>query len=251
MFLSQLVITKDSFVSDIVRQDYRTARVFRNYAIDYCCGGKWAIGTVCELKGIEFSSVKKDLDHAIRPIQLSHLVRYDSWDIDFLVDYIINIHHSYLRQSLPEVKKIVKEFASEHADDHAGLAQIYQEVELLCKDMIPHLDEEEKIIFPYIQQIYHAYESKEPYAGLLVRTLRKPVENLMRHEHDNVSKRLASLRLLTNNYTPPANACASHNVVFSLLKELDSDLSQHVYLENEILFPRAIAMEKELLAKDR
>jgi regulator of cell morphogenesis and NO signaling len=106
---------------------------------------------------------------------------------------------------------------------------------------------EEEILFPYIRQIAHAYKSRESYAGLLVRTLRKPVENVMQHEHETISKILNRIRLLTDNYQSPPNACVSHGVTFSLLKELDNDLVQHVYLENQILFPRAIAMEKELL----
>lgn len=100
-----------------------------------------------------------------------------------------------------------------------------------------------------MRQISHAYESKESYASLLVRTLRKPVEDLMHHEHDTLKKVLTRFRSLTNNYMAPDNACTSHRVAFSLLQELDDDIVQHLYLENEVLFPKAIAMEKELLQK--
>ena len=120
----------------------------------------------------------------------------------------------------------------------------------LYKDIIPHLQQEEEILFPYIRQIAHAYNSKESYASLLVRTLRKPVEEVMKYEHESISRILHSLREYTNNYTPPENACVSHQVAFSMLKELDHDLVQHVFLENEILFPKAIAMEKELTGKE-
>lgn len=105
------------------------------------------------------------------------------------------------------------------------------------------------MIFPYIRQISHAYESKESYASLLVRTLRKPVEDLMHDEHNSIGKTLTQLRELTNNYTAPENACTSHRLAYSLIKELDDDLVQHIYLENDILFPKAISMEKELLER--
>jgi regulator of cell morphogenesis and NO signaling len=98
-----------------------------------------------------------------------------------------------------------------------------------------------------VRQIAHAYADKEPYAGLLVRTLRKPVEDMMKQEHDHIMESLVRMRQLSANYTPPESACVSHRLNFSLLRELDNDLAQHFYLENKILFPRAIAMEKELL----
>jgi regulator of cell morphogenesis and NO signaling len=113
--------------------------------------------------------------------------------------------------------------------------------------MLPHLQHEEEIIFPYIRQIAHAYDNKESYAGLLVRTLRKPVENVMHHEHEAVHKILGNMRQLTNHYTPPQHACTNHKVTFLKLLEIDNDLTQHMYLENDILFPRAIEMEKKLL----
>ena len=93
----------------------------------------------------------------------------------------------------------------------------------------------------------HAYESREPYAALLVRTLRKPVENMMAHEHKYIEKYLTAMREITNNYTPPPNSCITHRVAFFKLKELDNDVVQHMHLENNILFPKAIAMEKEIL----
>jgi regulator of cell morphogenesis and NO signaling len=113
--------------------------------------------------------------------------------------------------------------------------------------MIPHLQQEEEIIFPYIRQLTHAFQSSESYASLLVRTMRKPIEGLMNHEHKLVGGALHKMRALTGDYTPPVNACTNHKVIFSMLKELDNDLAQHIHLENNILFPRAIEMEKILL----
>jgi regulator of cell morphogenesis and NO signaling len=103
------------------------------------------------------------------------------------------------------------------------------------------------VIFPYIKQISHAYQSSEPYAALLVRTLRKPVEEMMHREHEQVMDYLRLSREITSNYVPPADACVTHRVCFSQLQELDNDLVQHVHLETDILFPKALAMEKELL----
>ena len=119
----------------------------------------------------------------------------------------------------------------------------------LVKDIIPHLDQEEKIIFPYIKQIAHAHQSKESYASLLVRTLRKPVENLMHHEDEKLAQYLHRFRKLTNHYSIPSNAGVAYRTCMAKLNELDNDLTQHIHLENNILFPKAIQMEQELLGK--
>jgi len=247
MFLQQIDILRDSFVADIVRQDYRTASVFRKYDIDFCCGGKWPLGIVCENKGLDFDKLKTELKSAIRTIKLSNTLQFDKWDIDFLTEYIINVHHRYLRESLPQIKDQLEHFAKSHTKQYPYLPELLAQFASLYKEFFPHLEQEEKVLFPYIRQIAHAYHSKESYARLLVRTLRKPVENVMLHEHESVAKILHAIRYLTHNYTPPEKACISHQVTFSLLKELDNDLVQHLYLENQILFPKAIAMEKELL----
>jgi regulator of cell morphogenesis and NO signaling len=247
MFLQSMHITKETFVSEIVRQDYRTARVFRKHGIDFCCGGKWPLGIVCESKGLEFSMLKTELENSVRTIQLSNALRFDSWTIDFLIDYIIHVHHHYLSDALPVIKDQLDNFAESHAEKYPYVQEVQAQFGYLCNETFPHLALEEEVIFPYIRQIVHAYESKESYASLLVRTLRKPVEDVMRQETETVSNVLSKIRELTNDYTPPDKACVTHRVTLSLLKELDNDMVQHLYLENQILFPKAIAMEKELL----
>jgi regulator of cell morphogenesis and NO signaling len=236
-------------VSDIVRDDYRTADVFRKYGIDFCCGGKWSLKMVCDARNLDVAILLQELEEAVRTIQLSNKLRFEDWDIDFLTDYIVNVHHQYLRKALPEAKDYLNDFIEGHQKEFPFLSDVLKIVISLSKEMFPHLVEEEEIIFPYIRQISHAYHSKESYAGLLVRTLRKPVENVMHHEHESVSRSLHELRQLTDHYTLPERACVSHKVTYLKLLEIDNDLVQHLHLENDILFPRAIAMEKELLER--
>jgi regulator of cell morphogenesis and NO signaling len=239
-------IRDDSFVTDIVIQDYRTASVFRKYAIDFCCGGKLPLGKVCEIRDLNIAFIKKELTDAMRTIQVPNSTNFKHWAVDFLVDYITNVHHAYLKTNLPEIIDIVERFSESHKSKYPFLAELMASLYELRDVLLPQLEHEEKIIFPYIKQIAHAYESHEPYAALLVRTLRKPVENMIKH--DLVKKYLHGLRDLTNNYTPASNACISHKVAFSMLNELDNDLVQHIHLESNILLPKAIAMEKEMLS---
>lgn len=240
-------ITVDTCPADIVKQYYQTAAVFRGHGIEYCCGGKWPLKLVCETKDIDPEKLIEELHMAARNITVAGTLPFGNWKIDFLTDYIINVHHEYLRKSLPLISEQLKKFVSEHTKKYPQLPELENHFNQLASTMVPHLLQEEEVIFPYIRQIAHAYESQETYASLLVRTLRKPVEDIMHHEHKMLEKALYKFRSLTNNYIPPDASCTSHRLSFSLLKELDDDLVQHVYLENEILFPRAIAMEKELL----
>lgn len=247
MFLQTTIIDKNSPVSDIVKSDFRTADVFRKYGIEYCCGGKWPLATACEMKDADLNNVYEDLEKATRNVHVPSIIEYNGWSINFLTDYIINIHHEYLKKALPQLQDHINRFAEGHRKKFEYLDEVEQIVNQLIKYLVPHLQQEEEIIFPYIRQIAHAWSSKESYASLLVRTLRKPVEDIMHHEHATVYQSMLRLRTLTNNYITPENSCISHKVSFHKMKEVDNDLAQHMHLENDILFPRAIAMEKELL----
>jgi regulator of cell morphogenesis and NO signaling len=249
MFLQPIIITRDSFAADIVKQDYRTAIVFRKHEIEFCCGGRWPLSIICETKGLDLEDLIRELRTAIREIRISSFLPFEEWSVDFLTDYILHTHHRYLKDTLPHITAQLEKFIAEHLKKYPYLAEVKQLFDKLSSSMLPHLQQEEEILFPYIRQIAHAYQSKESYASLLVRTLRKPVEHIMQQEHDVLVSILSKLRSLTSNYTAPENGCTSHRVSFLMLQELDNDLMQHLYLENSILFPKAIKMEKELLQR--
>jgi len=239
----------DSFASDIVKQDYRTAQVFHKFKIEYCCGVKWPLKMVCDMKGLAVDYVLEELRNATRILNISPAIQFDEWEIDFLTNYIVKVHHQYLVKALPQIQFQLEKFIDEHKKKYPYLEEVGTCFSNLYKNTIPHLRQEEEIIFPYIRHIAHAYNSKESYASLLVRTLRKPVDEIMQHEHNIVEKIFHQLRNLTNNYQPPESSCTSHKLSYSLLRELDDDFVQHIYLENEILFPKAIEMEKQLLQR--
>jgi regulator of cell morphogenesis and NO signaling len=247
MFVPAIDITDESLVTEIVAQDYRTSAVFRKYGIEFCCGGRIPLQTACEIHGVNKDTIKKELNNSIRNLHITNAIDFGNWDIDFLIDYIRNIHHEYLVKNLPEAGDLLQRFTDSHKKKYPWLPGLMNAFTDLKKIMLPHLQHEEDVIFPYIRQIAHAHHNREPYAALLVRTLRKPVEEMMEREHEYIRNYLRTSRELTNNYTPPENACITHRVCFSKLQELDNDLVQHTHLENNILFPKAIAMEKELL----
>ena len=225
-------IEENLSVSNIVTADYRTADVFRKYGIEICCGSKLPLKTVCELRNLNIDLIKKELQESTRTICVPSCLKFEDWDMDFLTDYIVNIHHEYLKKTLPETRDTLARFVESHRDKFTYLPRLLKNFIELSNYTLPHLQEEETIIFPYIRQISHAYNNKESYAALLVRTLRKPVENVMNHENESLTTLLLQMRQLTDDYTPPDKACTSHRVVLSKLLEIDNDLGQHLYLEN-------------------
>ena len=247
MFLKSFEINRKSLVSDIVKLDYRTTDVFRKHDIGYCCGGKWPLEIACEMKGINVDMILAELEAATRTILVSNQLDVTDWNMDFLIDYLINIHHQYLKKTLPEIQQLLGDFAREHIQKFPYLAELEKRFDFLVKQLFSSVQQEEEVIFPYIRQIAHAHNHKEPYAALLVRTLRKPVEESMYKGHETLTDIILSIREITNKYTLPENVCISHKVVIAKLKELDNDLMQHLHLEHSILFPRAIHIEKEVL----
>ena len=244
-------IRDTSNVSDIVASDYRTSYVFRKYRIDYCCGGRRPIKLVCEIMGLDYASVKNELVESTRVFQISSQINFNSWNLDFLIDYIMHVHHAYLDNTFPQIVETVDHFTAGHSKKYPYLEEVSKAIHELKNYLPPQVEWENQVMFPYIKQIIHAHESRETYASLLVRTLRKPLENKSRTKHGNIEKIVSRLRGYTNNYSIPDSACTTHRVAFLKLQELDGDIMQHFYLENKILFPKALALENELLGLDR
>ena len=249
MQLNEVLITDDSYICDIVTQDYRTSGVFLKYGIDYCCGGKLQLREICDSRGLSLDNVKTELHKALQTVNAANSLDFNDWDIDFLIDYIEYVHHHYLKKNLSSIEEILRKLIVSLKLKNPSLLELAQYFASLRSDLMPHLEQEEKIIFPYIKQVAHAYKNKDSYARLLVRTLRKPVENIVHHEDEKLAQYLHRFRKLTNNYTPPPHSSSLHKACYNSLKELDADLMQHIHLENNILFPKALAMERELLAK--
>ncbi|MFT3705583.1 MAG: DUF542 domain-containing protein [Agriterribacter sp.] len=246
MFLSPFHISPDMSASDVVKQHHRTADVFRKYDIAYCCTGRWPLSTVCAMQGLEFENLKAALEKAVHPHQLPPGLSFENWDIDFLTRYITHIHHHYAKATLPDTAMLLQEFAEGHTKKYPHMMEVSGLCNTLQKELLPHLQHEEEIIFPYISQIYRASRNNDSYGKLLVKPLRKPLD-LLHHEKEIFLSVIAKMRLLTHQYTAPEKACVNHMVVMAKLKELDTDLVQHIHLENNILFPKAIQIEKELL----
>ena len=134
--------------------------------------------------GLDFEQIKKELEDASRITQLPPMLAYETWNIDFLTSYVVNVHHQYLKMTLPDTCEIVRHFADKHVSKYPHMQEVASLCEQLAKEILPHIQYEEDTIFPYICQVVHAYENNDSYAKLLVKTLRKPLDIIMRHEED-------------------------------------------------------------------
>jgi regulator of cell morphogenesis and NO signaling len=247
MFLQPFDINDKLSVAEIVAKDYRTAEVFRRYGIGYCCGGKWPLDMACEMNGVDAEALQKEIKLAVRNVQISNEIDFKEWDTKFLIDYIINVHHSYLRKSIPATQLLLHEFAEKHKEKFKFLEELEKQFDSLHKKLVDAMEKEENEIFPYIRQITNAHRDKDSYGAMYIRTLRKPVDEVFLKGHVLIAEIILAIRQLTSHYNSPENVCTSHKVVLARLKELDQDIMQHIYLEQSILFPKVLAIEKEIL----
>lgn len=231
-------------IGQIVTDDYRTAQVFRSFKLDFCCGGNKTVEEACKHKDIDPEKVYqsiRELDHNGSAEQHN----YSNWSLDFLIDYIINNHHKFSREKLPEIGQYAKKVASVHGDRHPELQEIYYEFTKLHGEIINHLDKEEELLFPYVKRLVEAKEKDEQPEAPDFGKAANPI-SMMEHEHEQSGAAMKKIREISNDFTPPKDACTTYRLLFENLEAFEKDLHKHVHLENNILFPKAIELEQSL-----
>lgn len=226
-------------LGQIAVKDLRKAAVFKKYGLDFCCGGKKTVKEACAEKGIDPAIVEKELNQADKNLA-TRALPYDEWSLDFLADYIVQTHHSYVRKSLPDLVAYSTKVANVHGGQHPELLEIRNLVNEVNAEMSSHMVKEEKVVFAYIKDLVktngHAQQAEE------FGSVRQPI-NLMEEEHETVGAAMEQIRTLSQDYTVPADGCASYQLLFKMLEEFESDLHIHIHLENNILFPKAMEIE--------
>jgi regulator of cell morphogenesis and NO signaling len=233
-------------VGQIAAKDLRKAEVFKKYGIDFCCGGKKTVREVCAEKGIDAAKVEQELRQANTGSFASNNNNYNDWKLDFLADYIINTHHAYARKYLPELRGFALKVARVHGSRHPELLPILHYVEQIAEDLSEHMDKEERVLFPLVKKIARAQEEGLPadqQGGSLAQMI-----SVMEQEHDEVGRAFEAIREESKNFALPEDACTSYKLYFQLIQEFENDLHLHVHLENNILFPKAVALEKSMAA---
>jgi regulator of cell morphogenesis and NO signaling len=230
-------------VGEIAAKDTRKAEVFKKYGIDFCCSGKKSLKQVCEEKGLDVEVMEAELENPAQPVSSAN--EYNRWEPDFLADYIYNQHHLYYYNELPVLKGLITKVTQHHGDNHPELKYMSSLFGQLVHELDIHFMKEEKIVFPFIKALMLAKRTGNFDALNNQYSLSEPIR-IMQIEHDAAGEILAEMSKLSNNYTTPADACNSYRFLYKKLKDIDEDLHQHIHLENNILFPKALTLDKEL-----
>ena len=236
-------ITKENTIGEVVVENIKAADVFKKHGIDFCCGGGITIEKACSTYGIDFQTLENELENIDKaPTRYN----YQKWELDFLIDHIINIHHSYVLENIPIMYEYAEKAAKVHGENHPELVEIFSLVGAVSQELSMHLKKEENILFPYVKTLVNAKRKGTAAESAHFGTVQNPIQ-MMESEHDGAGNAFKTIGKLSNNFTPPNDACNTYRALYSKLEEFEQDLHQHIHLENNILFPKAIELELELL----
>ena len=233
----------DKTIGQIVADDFRTAAIFKKHGIDFCCKGGRTIEEACDKKGVAPSALINELESL--PKGNSNEVDVRDWQLDLSANYIVRIHHQYVRDKTSMLLQFLDKLCRVHGDRHPELFEINRIFNESARDLASHFQKEENVLFPFIESLVKAQQSGEPLGEIHFGTVENPIAMMM-HEHSVEGDRFEEIVKLTNGYTPPADACNTYKVTYAMLQEFEKDLNRHIHLENNILFPKAIALEKQL-----
>jgi regulator of cell morphogenesis and NO signaling len=225
-------VSLDTPVAQLVTDRPGRAQIFERLGIDYCCGGDHTLAAACRKQSLDPATVAEMLDAAVEASSPSETTDWTQVPLGVLIDHIESTHHDYLRRELPELEDLLSQVVQAHGAEVSWLAPVMEVFQALKLDLETHMVSEEERVFPSIRALDEngsASDAELDEAG---------IEKMIR-EHDDSGAALERLRDLTNDYTPPEDACPKFRAALDRLHKLETDLHQHIHKENNILFPRA------------
>ena len=231
-------------VRDVAVENPAATRVFERFGIDYCCGGNQGLEQACQRAGASLDEVIDSLEMEEETTRAAKQVHdWQGEPLSEVIDHIKSTHHRYTRDEIVRLTALLQKVCSVHGKNHPELFGIQSTFAGLAQELTTHMMKEEMVLFPYIARMEEAFIQKEPVLPAPFGTVANPVA-MMEHEHDSAGNALRSIRKASGDLTPPADACISYQTLYKALAVFEADLHQHIHLENNILFPRAIALEK-------
>ncbi|HEU4753272.1 MAG TPA: iron-sulfur cluster repair di-iron protein [Armatimonadota bacterium] len=238
-------ITPETSVARIAAQSPATVRIFQRFDIDFCCGGKRPLGEVCAEKQVTFQELRSALE-AVESAP-DELPSADA-PLSELIRIVLDRYHASLRQELPRLGEMSAKVLRVHGDKHPEmLPALDASFRRLREELEGHMPKEERVLFPYIEQLETVAAQGAMLQGSPFGTIQAPI-GTMEHEHEAAARELALLRELTSGFQPPAGACNTFRGLYHGLSELDRELREHIHLENNVIFPRAVELETRLRA---
>lgn len=234
---------KNKNIGEFVAEDYRTASVFKKYGIDFCCQGNRTISDACKNTTIDAHLVMKDLAEMAQANKGSD-IDFQSWPLDLLCDYIVKKHHRYVEEKAKEIKPYLNKICEVHGERHPELFEVKDLFNTSVDVLAQHMNKEESMLFPYITKMVKAKQEGIKIDTPSFGTIENPIK-MMEKEHTIEGDRFRKIEELTNHFTTPEDGCNTYRVTIEMLKEFEEDLHLHIQLENNILFPKSIELEKE------
>ncbi|MDH7603419.1 MAG: iron-sulfur cluster repair di-iron protein [Melioribacter sp.] len=232
-------------LKELVSLNIKTAEIFEKYNIDFCCNGKLTLQEVLTEKNIEPDEILNELintfDQEVLPNE-----NFIEWNLIDLINHIVNVHHSYVRNSIPKIKMHLEKVISKHGQKYFYLSEVKSLFEQLSLELENHMIKEEKILFPLIKYLVDTEKFNERPKTQGYGSIKNPIRQ-MELEHDNAGNIIHTIRKITNNYSLPEDACTTFSLTYDELNDFEKDIHKHIHLENNILFPKAIELEDKLL----
>jgi len=235
-------LTNKSTIGEIVADDFRTAAVFTKYHIDFCCKGYRTIEEVCKKRDIEETVLIEYIRNA-KINTANQSFDYKTWPVDVIADYLTKTHHRYIEEKAPIILQYLTKLIGVHGEIHPELHEIHTIFSKSFLDLTVHMNREEMVVFTFIIKMKNAQTQGIDLDTPAFLSIENPIVTL-KEDHEMESGRFRKIAALTNNYTPPTESCNTYKVAFAMLEEFEKDLRKHIHLENNILFPKVIELEK-------
>lgn len=237
-----MVNIKEQSLASIASENHQLVPILEKYHLDFCCGGKKTLAAACTEKGLGVDDIIKELEAtSLRATQST--MQFTDMNAEQLIRHILVYHHHYTRQTMPVIENHLQKVAAKHGDSFPYMKTVLELFSELKNDMHEHMQKEEIVLFPRIKEIKAAFDNREQ-NKMQHSYISNPIA-AMEHEHDQAGTLMEQIRILTNDYTAPEQACNTFRLVMEELKAFEEDLHKHVHLENNILFPLAVSMMGE------
>jgi regulator of cell morphogenesis and NO signaling len=232
-------------VRDLALEIPNATRIFEKLGIDYCCGGGKSLEEACSAARLPVDEVLNRLEDATVPLSPARAERdWRSEPLADLIEHIVNTHHKYTREETARLQPLLDKVCSVHGKNHPELFEIRETFRGLVQELTVHLMKEEMVLFPYIVHMEEAVLQRQRVLPPPFGKIENPVRMMMQ-EHDSAGEALRQMREASQGYTLPADACFSYRTLYEALGAVETDLHQHIHLENNVLFPRALQIEEE------
>jgi regulator of cell morphogenesis and NO signaling len=229
-------------VGEVVASDFRTAAVFEEFGIDFCCSGRRPLAEACRAASADPDAVVRALEALPPAVEGQDDVT--SWEIPRLVDHILSTHHAYVRSAMPSIVRHLAKLTEVHGARHPELARVSMYFGQVRGDLEQHMMKEEQVLFPYVRDLAERPDDcgrmQSPFG-----TVENPIR-MMEREHQEVGDAMRLIRELTRGYVTPEDGCTTYEIGMAELREFERDLHRHVHLENNVLFPAAVRIERRV-----